>query len=116
MFTGLKSVIHPSANLEADKKFWEVVTGAPAYFDKSYYVGFKVGDIELGLDPNAAKEGLPYPVTYWNVTSVVEASKKLVASGATVNGEARDVGGGMMLATFKDPSGNIFGIIDNSKA
>lgn len=116
MFTGIKSVIYPSANLEADKKFWEVVTGAPAYFDEAYYVGFKVGEIELGLDPNAAKEGLPYPVAYWHVNGVVEAAKQLAASGAAVNTEARDVGGGMMMATFKDPSGNIFGIIDNPSA
>lgn len=113
MFTGLKSVIYPSANLEADTKFWEGITGVKAYFAEAYYVGFKIGDNELGLDPNAAAEGLTYPVTYWNVKNVVEASRQLIAAGATVFAEPKDVGGGMMLGTFKDPSGNIFGIIDN---
>lgn len=116
MFTGLKSVIYPSANLNKDKQFWETITGIKPYVDESYYVGFKVGENELGLDPNAAAEGLPYPITYWNVPSVAEASKELLAGGATVHAEMKDVGGGMMLGTFKDPSGNIFGIIDNPNA
>ncbi len=112
MFLGLKSVIFPSANLEADTTFWEAATGVKAYFAQPYYVGFKVGDQELGLDPNATKEGLDYPVSYWHVKDVNEAAKQLIANGATTNTEIRDVGGGMMMGTFKDPSGNVFGIID----
>ncbi len=113
MFTGLKSVIYPSSNLDADKKFWESITGAKPYFDESYYVGFNINGHELGLDPNAAKEGLNYPVTYWNVKDTEEAAKQLLAGGATINTGIKDVGGGMMMATFKDQSGNIFGVIDN---
>jgi predicted enzyme related to lactoylglutathione lyase len=116
MFTGLKSVIYPSANLEADKKFWADTTGVAPYADTPYYVGFTINGNELGLDPNAAKAGLTIPVAYWNVKDVGEATTQILASGATVNREARDVGGGMMMATFKDPSGNIFGIIDNPAA
>ncbi len=116
MFSGIKSVIYPSSNLEEDKKFWENVTGTKPYFDQPFYVGFKIGDNELGLDPNASKEGLAYPVTYWHVADVVEATKQIAQSGATVNTEPKDVGGGMMMATFKDVSGNIFGIIDEPKA
>ncbi len=111
-FAGLKSVIYPSSNLEADKKLWEAATGSKPYFDQPYYVGFRVNGCELGLDPNAAKEGLLYPVAYWNVQNVAEATKQILGGGATVNKEAKDVGGGMMMATFKDPSGNIFGIIE----
>lgn len=118
MFTGLKSVIYPSANLNADKAFWETATGIKPYVDQPYYVGFRIngdeGD-ELGLDPNAAQEGLTHPVAYWQVKSVMEASKLLLAKGATVYREAKDVGGGMMMATFKDTSGNIFGIIDDGR-
>jgi len=112
MFTGIKSIIYPSSNLAQDKKFWQEVTGSEPYFDQPYYVGFRIEGCELGLDPNAAKEGLEYPVAYWHVTNAKEAAKQLVDGGATVNGELRDVGGGMMMGTFKDASGNIFGIID----
>lgn len=116
MFTGLKSVIYPSSDLAADKAFWEKVTGVKPYFDEPYYVGFNIDGAELGLDPNAAKEGLTYPVSYWHVASAKEASDKLVAEGVEVHSELKDVGGGMMMATFKDASGNIFGIIDDQNA
>ena len=112
MFTGLRSVIYPSSDLEADKKFWEAATGTKPYFEQPYYVGFNINGCELGLDPNAFKEGLAYPISYWQVKNIAEASAQLVASGATVHREAKDVGGGMMMATFKDPNGNIFGIIE----
>jgi len=112
MFTGLKSVIYPSSNLDTDKAFWEGITGTAPYFDQPYYVGFSINGSELGLDPNAAKEGLTYPVAYWHVKNTEEAAKQFIADGATVFAEVKDVGGGMMMGTFKDPSGNIFGIID----
>lgn len=113
MFTGLRSVIYPSSNLDADKKFWANITGVEPYFEESYYVGFDINGCELGLDPNADKAGLTYPVTYWHVGDVRASVAQLVDSGAEVHGEPRDVGGGMMMATFKDRNGSIFGIIDN---
>jgi len=116
MFTGLKSVIYPSSNLDTDKKFWESITGIKPYFDKPYYVGFNVSGSELGLDPNAAKEGITQPVAYWSVDNTEEATKQLIAGGAIVNTAVKDVGGGMMMGTFRDPSGNTFGIIDNPNA
>lgn len=112
MFTGLKSVIYPTADLQKDKKYWQDVLGTKPYFDQPYYVGFKVNDCELGLDPNAAEEGITIPVAYWFVQNAKEAAEKLLVAGAIANTEIKDVGGGMMMGTFKDPSGNIFGIID----
>lgn len=91
MFTGLKSVIYPSSDLVADKAFWEKVTGTRPYFDEPYYVGFSIEGSELGLDPNAASEGLTYPVSYWHVTNVREASDRLIADGVTVRREPKDV-------------------------
>ncbi len=116
MFTGLKSVIFPSNDLVADKAFWEKVSGVAPYFDEPYYVGFKIEGAELGLDPNATKEGLTYPVSYWHVSDAKAAAAKLIADGVEVHGEIKDVGGGMMMGTFKDSSGNIFGIIDSLNA
>lgn len=116
MFTGLRSIIYPSSDLEADKKFWQVATGVKPYFDQPYYVGFDIEGCELGLDPNAAKEGLDYPITYWLVTDIQAATKQVLAAGATANSEAKDVGEGILMARFKDPAGNIFGLIQNSHA
>lgn len=115
MFTGLRSIIYPSSDLEADTKFWEEITGVQPYFKEVYYVGFDINGSELGLDPNAAAEGVTVPVTYWKVADVSEASVKILASGATVNTEAKDVGG-LLMATFKDKTGNLFGIIEEVKS
>ena len=44
------------------------------------------------------------------------ASSRTIDAGAEALHGIKDVGGGMMMATFKDASGNIFGIIDNHNA
>lgn len=113
LFSGIKSVIYPSANLAADKAFWQQATGIAPYFDQPYYVGFSVAGCELGLDPNAASAGITYPVSYWHVTDVKAATDQLLSAGAAVHAAAHDVGEGITMATFKDLEGNIFGIIDN---
>ena len=115
MFTGLRSIIYPSKDLAADTKFWTKATGVKPYYEQPYYVGFQIGGCELGLDPNAITEGLPYPITYWLVEDTAAVSAQVLAAGATVNTKPKDVGGGMMMATFKDASGNIFGIIEHPK-
>jgi predicted enzyme related to lactoylglutathione lyase len=115
MFTGIKSVIYPSSDLERDKSYWTKITGVEPYFDQPYYVGFSINGCELGLDPNAEKEGITYPVSYWHVKDANAASDELTSQGVEVNSPLKDVGGGMMMATFKDANGNIFGIIDEAK-
>lgn len=116
MFTGLKSVIFPSTDLGRDTAFWKQVSGVTPYFEQPYYVGFSINGFELGLDPNAHKAGLRYPVSYWHVSSAPECFAQLKAAGVVVNSELQDVGAGLMMATFKDPTGNIFGIIEDPKA
>lgn len=115
MLTGIASVIYPSSNLEADKAFWSSALGIAPYFDQPSYVGFDVDGRELGLDPDAASEGLPYPVTYWSTADIDAARQTLAANGATTNGEVRDLGGGLLLATMKDPAGSIFGLLQHSE-
>jgi len=105
MFDGLRSVIYPTTDLAKDKRFWQEATGVKPYFD--------IAGCELGLDPNAAKEGVDYPVTYWLVKDIEAATKKVLACGATTQSESKDVGEGILMARFQDPTGNIFGLIQN---
>lgn len=35
--------------------------------DEPHYVGFRVGDQEIGLDPNDYAQGLTGPLAYWEV-------------------------------------------------
>ena len=46
---GLRTLIYPSDNLEADKKWWSQLLGFDPYFDQPFYVGFDVGGYELAL-------------------------------------------------------------------
>ncbi len=112
MLKKIRSVIYPSNDLEADITFWTKVLGREPYFKESYYVGFNVDGNELGLDPNAAEEGINHPVALWLVDDTEKAIESLTKDGATQIGTAQDVGGGMKMARLKDVSGNIFGIID----
>lgn len=37
----------------------------------------------------------------------------MVQHGATIESDVMDVGGGILVATVRDPYGNLFGIIQN---
>ena len=89
--------------------------GVAPYFDEPFYVGFNVGGYELGLHPGRddASNKAEGVVTYWGVENIAESFNRLLELGATKHEEVQEVGGGIKVATVKDPFGNIFGIIEN---
>ena len=111
MLRGIASVIFPTNDIDADKAFWAAALKVEPYFDQPFYVGFKVDGRELGLDPNAADEGLHSPVTYWSTDDLHVTRDALLAAGASSLGDVRDVGEGVLLVALKDPSGNVFGLL-----
>ena len=115
MFLGLRTVIYQSGNLDAAKAFYTEILGFGPYFDEPFYVGFNVGGFELGLDPDSSKSeaGKGGVVAYWGVEDADAAFKRLIELGATKHSDVQDVGGGIKVASVLDPSGNIFGIIEN---
>ena len=73
MSLGLKSVIYFVADLEAAKDWYADAFEVEPYFDEPFYVGFRVGHSELGLDPDLSI-GMPGPggsVAYWGVADIV---------------------------------------------
>lgn len=112
----IASVILPSANLAADKAFWQRALGVAPYFDQPFYVGFIVSNQEIGLDPDAAAEGITHPVVYWRTTDIVTSIRALTDEGALLNADIRDVGQGVLLATLFDRSGNLFGVMQKPAA
>ena len=111
MFDGIASVIFPTSNLEVDKTLWQAALGVTPYFDEPFYVGFNVAGCEFGLDPNAADDGLPYPVTYWKTTDIYASHAALLAAGAITHRDIKSVGDGVLVVTMKDKSGNLFGLL-----
>lgn len=115
MFLGLRTVIYHVADIEAAKLWYSSILGFGPYFDEPYYVGFNVGGYELGLQPDEIEstEKVESVVAYWGVANAELALKHLLQKGGALQDEVQDVGGGIKVATVRDPFGNIFGVIEN---
>jgi len=114
MIRGLRTVIYQVDDLQAAKNWYSSVLGFAPYFDEPFYVGFNVGGFELGLDPdgeNVVKGS--NAIAYWGVNDIQNATRKLQELDAETIAEATEVGGEIFVAQFKDPFGNVFGIIEN---
>jgi predicted enzyme related to lactoylglutathione lyase len=81
--------------------------------DEPYYVGFRLGDQEIGLDPHGHSQGMTGPVGYWHVDDIQEILKLLLDAGAETQRVVRDVGGGKLIASVKDADGNSIGLIQS---
>ena len=110
MNAGIKAFIYPVKDLAKAKELYQQLLGVAPYADAPYYVGFKIGDMDIGLDPNGHNNGLTGPIAYWQVTDIQETLRKLVAAGAKIQQETKDVGGGMLVAIALDADGNIIGL------
>ena len=114
-FLGLRTAIYKVDNIDRAKAWYSKVLGIMPYFDQPFYVGFNVGGFELGLQPieNSAVSGEGGLTAYWGVDDVMATFDMLLAAGATASEEPTEVGGGIIVATVKDPWSNLFGIIYN---
>ncbi len=112
---GLRTVIYRVDDLDRAKDWYREAFEVEPYFDQPFYVGFQVDGFELGLDPDLS-ESRPGPggtVAYWGVDDVAAAFDRLVKLGASAITPAKDVGGGITVATVADPFGNLIGLIFN---
>ena len=111
---GLRTVVYHVADLNAAKSWYANALAIAPYFDEPYYVGFRVGGCELGLDPDGTPgNGSDNAVAYWGVDNIDVTWKHLLDRGAKPHAEIKDVGGGIRLASVSDPFGNVLGIIEN---
>jgi len=87
--------------------------GIEPHADGAYYVGFRVGDQEIGLDPNGHNAGMTGPVGYWHVDDIEKTLRLLLDAGAQMQQEVKDVGGGKLIASVRDADSNIVGLIQS---
>ena len=115
MFLGLRTAIYYVDDIEKARDWYSALLGFAPYFDEPFYVGFNVGGYELGLHPSeaAGADKATGVVAYWGVDNAEAALERALERGATKNEDVQDVGGGIRVATVKDPFGNVFGIIEN---
>jgi predicted enzyme related to lactoylglutathione lyase len=110
MSQSLKTTIYPVKDIAKAKALYGTLLGTEPYADTPYYVGFRVGDHEIGLDPHGHSQGMTGPISYLEVDDITATLKTLVDAGAVVQQEPKDVGGGMMIASVKDDDGNVTGL------
>lgn len=102
-------IVYTTADMAEGKRFFRALMRAEPYADTPYYVGYKNGDMEIGLVPqgtNAAPGGL----AYWTVSDIAASVKALVDAGGTVVQDISDVANGLLVASVKDPNGTIVGL------
>lgn len=112
MIQGLRTAIYPTPDLAKGKQWYRRVLERDPYFDEPFYVGFAVGGFELGLVPDG-EPGLAGVQVFWGVNDAKAELARLVAMDAIVHEPLKDVGGGIKVASVRDPFGNVLGIIEN---
>src|SRR5438445_13524128 len=113
MIQGIRLFVYPVKDLARAKAFYSKLLGIEPYAAGAYYVGFRVGDQEIGLDPNGHKQGMTGPVGYWHVDDIKKSLQLLLDAGGQVQQEVRDVGGGRLIASVKDADGNVNGLLQS---
>jgi predicted enzyme related to lactoylglutathione lyase len=107
----IKTIIIPVRDLAAAKALYGTVLGVEPYADEPYYVGFRVDDQEIGLDPNGHNHGMTGPVGYCHVGDVTATLRQAVDAGWRTRQDVKDVGAGQLAAIVEDPNGNVLGFL-----
>lgn len=111
MTEGVRTIIYPVTDLGRAKVLYAGLLGVEPIMDEPYYVGFRIGDQDIGLDPNGHGQGMTGPVAYWHVDDIRKSLDALFKAGAQVMQEVKDVGGGKLIASVNDADGNGIGLI-----
>ena len=113
MFQGIRLFLYHVKDIAQAKTLYSKLLGIEPYADEAYYVGFRVGEQEIGLDPNGHRQGMTGPVGYFHVSDIQSSLQALVDAGAHTQQEVKDVGGGKLIASVKDADGNIIGLLQS---
>ncbi len=106
MANNIKLLVYPAKNIEKAKTFFGKFLDSEPYMASPHYVGYRFGDMEIGLDPNSTTG----PIAYIDVTDIKTSLDEMVKAGAEVVKDVMDVGGGLLIAQIKDADGNVVGL------
>lgn len=104
MAQNIPLIVYPTKDLAKAKQFYSTFLGTEPYVDGDYYVGYKMGNLEVGLDPNGTAI-----ISYIDVDDIVASLETLKEVGAEVVKDSTDVGAGLLIAQVK-VDGTIFGL------
>lgn len=110
MNKGVKTVLYPVKDMTQAKTRFQKLLEVEPYADQPYYIGFKVGDQDIGLVPNNPEAGM---TAFYHVDDVKNSLQLLVDAGAKIIQDVKNVGGGRLIASARDTDNNIIGLIQN---
>ena len=110
MNKGVKTIIYPVKDMNQAKLLFQRLLEAEPYADQPYYVGFKIGDQDIGLVPNGQNAGM---TAFFHVDDIKKSLQILLDAGSEIIQDLKDVGGGRTIASVKDKDGNIIGLVQN---
>ena|SRR5437763_1618279 len=113
MTSAMKTILYPVKDIGAAKGLYRELLGVEPTVDEAYYVGFDVDGQHVGLDPNGHSKGMPGALPYCHVDDLNKTLAALVEAGAEPHQPVTDVGGGKLIATVKDPDGNVIGLLQD---
>lgn len=106
MAQNIKLIVYPVQDIEKAKAFYGKFLEAEPYVESAYYIGYRVGDQEVGLDPNSSLG----PIAYTDVKDIKSSLQAMIEVGAEVVQDVKEVGGGLLIAQVKDADSNVIGL------
>src|ERR1700683_5669238 len=97
MNQGAKTIICPVSDVAQAKRLYGALLGVEPYRDSPYYIGFRVGDQEVGLDPHGHRGA--GAVAYYEVDDIKESLQQLLEAGAATLEDVKDGGGGKLVGS-----------------
>ncbi|MEO9803224.1 MAG: VOC family protein [Reichenbachiella sp.] len=112
---GLRTTIYKVGDINTAKKWYSDAFQSKPYFDEAFYVGFNIAGYELGLQPEEepTTNKAESVINYWGVEDIEGEFNRFLELGATMHEKPTNVGGALVVASIKDPWGNIIGLIYN---
>lgn len=110
MNKGVKTIIYPVEDMAQAKARFHTLLGIEPYSDQPYYIGFKVGDQDIGLVPDSPEAGM---TAFYHVGDIKQSLQSLLEAGSEILREINDVGGGRLVGSVRDSDGNIIGLIQD---
>ena len=111
---GIRTIIYPITDAGRAKGLFDKLLGGEPYVDQPYYVGFRVGEQEIGLLPNGHATGMSGPLGYFHVDDIKKMLEALVKDGAQIQLPVKAVGAGKLVASVKDADGNLIGLLQSA--
>jgi predicted enzyme related to lactoylglutathione lyase len=96
MANNIHLIVYPTKDVNKAKTFFNTYLGTEPYVDGDYYVGYKLDDKEVGIDPNGTAV-----ISYIDTDDIEANLKTLQDAGAEVVMQPKDVGGGLLVAQAK---------------